>query len=35
MIKRLHRLKVEINTEEQREADNYHGEVYYYPMLTE
>lgn len=35
MMKRLHRLEMEINTQEQREADNYHGKIYYYPMLTE
>lgn len=35
MIKHLHKLEPEINTQEQQEADNYHGELYYYPMLTE
>lgn len=35
MMKRLGGLRVKVNVEEQQEADNYKGELYYYPMLTE
>lgn len=35
MMKRLGGLSVKVNLEEQQEADNYKGELYYYPMLTE
>ena len=37
--KMMHKLEdladVEVNVDDQQEADDYDGEVYYYPMLTE
>lgn len=35
MVKQLQALSCTVNTEEQQEADEYDGELYYYPMLTE
>ena len=36
MMEKLEDLSgVEVNVDDQQEADEYDGEVYYYPMLTE
>lgn len=35
MAKKLQELSINVNVEEQEEADEYDGEIYYYPMLTE
>lgn len=36
MMKKLKALPgVQVNVEDQQEADDYNGEIYYYPMLTE
>ena len=35
MMKELEKLSIEVNVEEPNEPDEWNGEVYYYPMLTE
>ncbi len=35
MYEKLMALPIEVNAEEREEADEYDGEIYYYPMLTE
>lgn len=35
MMNKLSALDAEVNMDDQQEAENYHGEIYRYPMLTE
>lgn len=35
MMEKLEKLSIEVDTDEQNEPDDWDGEVYYYPMLTE
>lgn len=35
MMKNLEALSIEVDVDEQNEAEEYDGEIYYYPMLTE
>lgn len=35
MAEKLEKLSISVNVEEREEPDEYDGEIYYYPMLTE
>lgn len=35
MMKKLKGLQADVNVDDQQEEDNYDGEIYRYPMLTE
>ena len=35
MMEKLTELPIEINVDDQQEEDEYDGEIYRYPMLTE